>query len=226
MKEPGEQPVRYCIGCRYPLGGLSADRCPECGDAFDPSDPRTTLPLPIAPAWFTAGSVARFLMYGAGISTGLAFLASWFGVDLLWLWLAGVLGVPFIILLILLAAIPRVRLSARSRVAAFIWITLLASIILTGWPYRIGFLIHRPTLDRFVQRIQAGELPAQSGPVRIGLLRFRQVRSEEGNIGLQFSGDDGGGIYLVHKDPGSTRVWVNTNWEQSLGGGWFRVYED
>ena len=30
----------FCIGCDYPLAGLSS-RCPECGRPFDPSDPST-----------------------------------------------------------------------------------------------------------------------------------------------------------------------------------------
>ncbi|MGI9014674.1 MAG: hypothetical protein ACR2GY_10545, partial [Phycisphaerales bacterium] len=30
-----------CRNCRYPLHGLDACRCPECGTAFDPSDPTT-----------------------------------------------------------------------------------------------------------------------------------------------------------------------------------------
>jgi hypothetical protein len=37
--EPG--PQAYCLGCRYNLRGLTEPRCPECGRAFDPGDPRT-----------------------------------------------------------------------------------------------------------------------------------------------------------------------------------------
>lgn len=29
---------RACLGCRFPLEVTAADRCPECGRAFDPSD--------------------------------------------------------------------------------------------------------------------------------------------------------------------------------------------
>ena len=28
----------FCLGCEYPLDGLEAHRCPECGRAFDPAD--------------------------------------------------------------------------------------------------------------------------------------------------------------------------------------------
>jgi hypothetical protein len=31
----------YCRQCRYPLRGLDSRRCPECGQAFDPADPKT-----------------------------------------------------------------------------------------------------------------------------------------------------------------------------------------
>ena len=33
-----------CQACRYPLRGLSSQRCPECGRAFDPADPSTLWP--------------------------------------------------------------------------------------------------------------------------------------------------------------------------------------
>ena len=32
-----------CFGCQYDLSNLSGHRCPECGRAFDPNDPRTFL---------------------------------------------------------------------------------------------------------------------------------------------------------------------------------------
>ena len=48
----------------------------------------------------------------------------------------------------------------------------------------------------------------------------------DGNVGLQLTGDSGGGIYLVQVIPRGTLNWYNTNWEQDLGGGWIRLYED
>ncbi len=35
-------PTRLCLKCGYVLDGLPVRRCPECGDAFDPADPRTS----------------------------------------------------------------------------------------------------------------------------------------------------------------------------------------
>jgi hypothetical protein len=30
-----------CLSCKYDLSNLTEHRCPECGGAFDPTDPRT-----------------------------------------------------------------------------------------------------------------------------------------------------------------------------------------
>jgi hypothetical protein len=39
-----------CLKCGYLLRGLPHNECPECGQAFDPADPRTYhLPSPIVP---------------------------------------------------------------------------------------------------------------------------------------------------------------------------------
>jgi len=32
-------PTMRCKHCRYRLDGLADNRCPECGEAFDPNDP-------------------------------------------------------------------------------------------------------------------------------------------------------------------------------------------
>ena len=34
-------PHKRCLGCSYILDHLPENRCPECGRAFDPDDPRT-----------------------------------------------------------------------------------------------------------------------------------------------------------------------------------------
>jgi hypothetical protein len=59
----GHTRPRYCLGCDYPLDGLAEFRCPECGRAFDPADPRTVnggRPL---------GRLGRWLMRPAGWPT-------------------------------------------------------------------------------------------------------------------------------------------------------------
>jgi hypothetical protein len=47
-----------------------------------------------------------------------------------------------------------------------------------------------------------------------------------GNVGFQLTGGAGGGEFLVYRSRSGSWVWYNTNWEQNLLGGWFRVYED
>src|ERR1035441_10641934 len=38
---PSQAEPTFCIGCGYMLRQLPSNRCPECGRAFDPADPRT-----------------------------------------------------------------------------------------------------------------------------------------------------------------------------------------
>src|SRR5271163_1766704 len=53
-----------CLGCKYPLRGLTSHRCPECGRPFDPAAPATYYSgrprvLPRKPAlWLVPGSCA------------------------------------------------------------------------------------------------------------------------------------------------------------------------
>lgn len=37
---PDDSPA-CCLDCKYPLRGLTGNRCPECGREFDPGDPNT-----------------------------------------------------------------------------------------------------------------------------------------------------------------------------------------
>jgi CHASE2 domain-containing sensor protein len=40
----------YCRQCLYVLDGLPENRCPECGNVFDPADPRSFRKHPSYPA--------------------------------------------------------------------------------------------------------------------------------------------------------------------------------
>lgn len=46
----------WCLGCDYPLKGLTENRCPECGRVFDPGHPDTMRTAQ------TPGKIARWLM--------------------------------------------------------------------------------------------------------------------------------------------------------------------
>lgn len=89
----------FCRGCRYDLAGIdwTPATCPECGRAFDPADPSTTLPTPSPPM---SGAVHRFgvplavalLILTAAIHTVIprpADLQDW----RLWLWFGQRYGV-------------------------------------------------------------------------------------------------------------------------------------
>lgn len=54
-----------CLGCDYPLRGLSEPRCPECGRPFDPADPATVN------LGRRIGRVGRFLLKPIGRPTAL-----------------------------------------------------------------------------------------------------------------------------------------------------------
>jgi hypothetical protein len=41
-----EKVTKLCRGCRYALDGLAENRCPECGERFDPTNPMTFIVVP------------------------------------------------------------------------------------------------------------------------------------------------------------------------------------
>ena len=46
-EHPALEPARFCRRCGYELRGLTIPRCPECGRAFDPTNPKTFRRRPI-----------------------------------------------------------------------------------------------------------------------------------------------------------------------------------
>ncbi len=64
--------LRYCRNCYYSLRGLLENRCPECGQTFDPADPATYSLSPKPPPR------TRALLLAYGVPLGVT----------LWFWLA------------------------------------------------------------------------------------------------------------------------------------------
>jgi hypothetical protein len=65
-----------CLGCEYPLAGVAANACPECGRAFDPADRRTYGPrilqkaahiLRWRPPWWLISVYALFTLVTLGL---------------------------------------------------------------------------------------------------------------------------------------------------------------
>ena len=59
----------YCRTCSYNLHGLPENRCPECGNAFDPADPKTFRRWPRRAVWvwvrrITLVLLVPILLYG------------------------------------------------------------------------------------------------------------------------------------------------------------------
>lgn len=66
---------RYCLRCGYMLRGLMANRCPECGQAYEPDKPETFRRTPMRRRH------SRLLLCGA---VGLILVALAYGAMLLW----------------------------------------------------------------------------------------------------------------------------------------------
>jgi hypothetical protein len=227
MTRPTHETPRFCLSCRYPLAGLAHHTCPECGRTFNPLDPRTTASHPLHDGRLALARTAQALTVVLAIASAIAIVVCAAGADVMLRWCAGFLLAPFILLLLIAAVSPGAPLATRWRLAGVASAALLASIIILDWPFRLVFEFHRPALNRAVQRVHSGEQAIDSDGLRIGMFSFRTARlHREGNIGFQLTGGPGGGTFLVRRAPGSTWIWYNTNWEQNLGGGWYRVYED
>jgi len=59
---PHPEPKKRCLGCAYILDGLPENRCPECGQPFDPDDPTT----------FNTSVLSGRLLLAAAVFCGLA----------------------------------------------------------------------------------------------------------------------------------------------------------
>ena len=218
--------LRYCISCFYPLRDIEGGQCPECGRAFDPSDPRTTSAHPSRILWRSLGYLWWCLALGmVGVSI-LAIVYTGLAYDMLFLWMLCVALVPFMFVLLVLTAIPPIQVRARARLLGVLAIAVLLSVAIFAWPLRITVMLHRSAMLAYVDDVNEGRVALDSGRFRIGYLVFLKAREYDGSIGFKTTGGAGGGTYLVLDDPTTRNVWVNTNWEVGLGGNWFFVYQD
>ncbi|PHQ80000.1 MAG: hypothetical protein COB69_06825 [Phycisphaera sp.] len=148
LQEPAA--TRYCIGRHYQLSGLQREECPECGLGFDAHDLRTTTSKQAGNIWRALATLGQLLTVGACFILAGILITSAIGVEPLFLWLAGIVAAPFILILVILTAIPAVNISTRTRVLALACVVVFVSVVLTGWPFRLTFMVHRPELERYV----------------------------------------------------------------------------
>lgn len=217
----------YCLGCSHPLKGVTEPVCPECGRGFDPSDPRTfgESPFPLRRA---VARLAKAIIVLSMAMLGVEILLSaWGGSDLLLVFLVAIAMAPVMLAGFVLSLIPALPLSRRWRAAGIAAPLVLASVPLTSWPFRLVFNTYRGAFDAAVAQIESSGGALPNGGLQIGPYPILSVkRTPDGNLGFQVSGGRGGGVFFVYPSPNSRFLWWNTNWEQDLGGGWWRVYQD
>ncbi len=76
--------MMFCKRCRYNLGSATRHRCPECGRAFDPADPRTyraSLSLPWGKIRGGAALAVGIALMVAGLWSGLLQITYFRAVD-------------------------------------------------------------------------------------------------------------------------------------------------
>jgi hypothetical protein len=160
-----------CLGCRYPLRGLSSvTRCPECGRTFDAGDPRT-MRLPRPPGWFvrrisrpvdrvTAWTpVAAFvlILWGARLP-GWNNLSTSCGIIV---WIAILIGhgagMLLRALMVVCRALPRAVLVVDRSFQRRAAVMLFASALLLAFPLPtyIGFALSRGAFDRAAAKLLA-----------------------------------------------------------------------
>jgi hypothetical protein len=183
-----------CLGCTYPLPGLTEPRCPECGREFDPDDPKTmyvgrvpdrlTWALIQPPGWLmhtavviwaalhlAAFSIPRtfFDLLAAGVVYGAAIAGLW--------------------LFRILEAFKYGTLSFKKPAIRRRWLTapaIVAVTILLCWvqvPLYIGFWLSESAMNRTARQVMSLPKTPAYGPAGwIGLYPVYAPRRTEGGM--------------------------------------------
>jgi hypothetical protein len=195
---PTDSPAR-CLGCKYPLRGLTINRCPECGREFDPNNPKTMywgrMPGRIGRALLrppglllqsVSAVIVATLFYEASAPEGAMFpdigLGFVVSILLIAVWL-GRLVISAILARYFAAPLFANRSVGRRWISWPIAILLCVVLIESGAPLRVRFWISRPAMDRLAQEIMQLPLGGSKWPNRnVGLYRTYRIDRFEGGM--------------------------------------------
>lgn len=233
-----------CLDCGYALRRLQTRCCPECGRAFDLSDPATyttrqrhlwlerAMRRPIGIPTFAAVAV---------LCAATWWLACWpsmyyFVFPMVWtlgaLWVGAwsILTARRVVrdIVVLPAHAPRTSSRYRYRlIAGLVGATTLA--VLFHVPLRVQFAFARPELDRWVQEILSGNEANPGAARRAGLHSMARSPwygdADRGVYFLRFAGRNSGG-YAYAAQPVDLGQHYNTGTHGRLGGGWYWWIDD
>ncbi len=189
-----------CLGCGYALRDLPEPRCPECGRAFDPADPRTFGPEPrpkwlqpwaAPPPWWHVCAITAFVWallfhlsvpYGRPAVLGEAPLAGSF-VAYTTPWLPLGIGLDYLVRALVAGddrRSPRRRATKALRCTRWRWVVtpiclcLVSTALAFDWPFEVRFRLSRPAFDRAVQVFRQGQ-STNTGPHWIGLYHVKRI---------------------------------------------------
>jgi len=226
-----------CLGCGYALRGLTETRCPECGRAFDPTNPTTfwheRVPGRVGRAWLKAPG---WPLNTAAVLAGLAMLASdsvpggyW------WLFLLALLGwlvigaVWFVGLVVGLLLARYYRRPFREQSARWRrWglapavAAVAAALVALHVPLRTTFWLSRSAMDRLAQQVMNSAPGAPASPDRwVGL--YYATRIERWRDGMRFEIPDTGfsdsANGFVYSPNGRPEEYVSRPWP--FDGPWY-----
>jgi hypothetical protein len=205
-----------CLGCGYPLRGLSEHRCPECGRGFDPQDEHSYRTR----RWQIFAATPRWWhILGISLCTVLALTESARvpgGVFPSVLEISGVCFVFVAVIALLGDYALRIHHCIRTRRylpargkrhVPWRWVVTPVCVVILfslgarppSWPFRVRFALSRSAFERVEECFLAGELQ-NAGPQRIGLFHVEKiVELERGVPAFQVGTDWVDYIGFVHR---------------------------
>lgn len=233
-------PGGLCLDCNYPLQGLPAPRCPECGRGFDPADETTFNPgrsVPRSAAWAVgpiSWPVYLIAMLGCGVTLwrarlpGIVYswkspvMIGWVCLALLWL------GWPLVRRAVLRRyGWPVVVIKPMGRRHWIVPLVMAAMVAMTSLrsPKHAAFRASRSAMDELAAEVMAN--PKLKFENRwVGLFRAKNVRAIPG--GMKFTAEDddvqfkAGFVYLPKVNPKKV-AWRTY---QYIGDGWWSWREE